>query len=188
MYHEIINDVSAWMYRNARQLELCLWQHFFEDGEKEAVVAALMKYQNEDGGFGHALEADNWNPNSTPTTTQYALRVLKQIDFFDMSHPIYQGIWKYLNSEKDLHEYGWSFTVASTENYPHAPWWNYSEESNQKEYFGVTADLTAFILEYGDSKSSLYQKAQDLAKELCQLLFNTFLIRKTFSLILPFNI
>lgn len=31
-------------------------------GSQGAVIDILMQYQNEDGGFGHALEADSWNP------------------------------------------------------------------------------------------------------------------------------
>lgn len=39
-----------------------LWQYHFENGSQEAVLLALSFYQNDDG-FGHALEADSWNPN-----------------------------------------------------------------------------------------------------------------------------
>ncbi|WP_195267171.1 hypothetical protein [Eubacterium sp. 1001713B170207_170306_E7] len=154
-YHEI----KTWIYRNARHVDLCLWQYFFENGEKEAVADALLDYQNEDGGFGHVLEPDNWNPNSTPTSTDHALGLLRRIGFDDMNHPVYQGIWKYLNAEKDLAEYGWRFTVAGNDFYPHAPWWNYSEEMNRRESLGVTANFSAFILKYGDPESPLYQKA-----------------------------
>lgn len=169
MDRKFYNEIKTWMYQNARPIDLGLWQYFFEDGDKKIVVEALMNYQNEDGGFGHALEADNWNPNSTPITTQHALKILRLVDFLDMRHPIYQGIWKYLNAEKDLLEYGWRFTVPSNEDYPHAPWWNYSEAENKKEYFGVTAELTAFILKYGEQESSLYQKALKFTDQLINL-------------------
>ncbi len=176
MHTEIYSEVRNWMYRNARQIELVLWQYCFENGTKEAVVEALMFYQNEDGGFGHALEADNWNVHSTPITTNHALSILRQIEFYDMSHPIYKGIWKYLNSEKDLLSYGWRFTVPGTEEYPHAPWWKYNEEENKKEYFGITAELSAFILKYGDRQSVIWKKARKFADELLGLLLtrNTF--------------
>lgn len=167
---EIYNNVRSWMYKNARHIDLCLWRYFFENGEKESILVALMNYQNEDGGFGHALEADNWNPNSSPITTQYALNMLRNIEFKDMSHPIYQGIWRYLNSGKDLLDYGWRFTIPSNEEYPHAPWWNYSEERNRKEYFGVTADFTAFILKFGEKDTSLYKKALGFMEDLIKLL------------------
>jgi len=47
-------------------LELARWQIHFEDGSRENVLQMLEVYQNEDGGFGHGLEPDNWKPNSTP--------------------------------------------------------------------------------------------------------------------------
>lgn len=97
MREEFFTEIKEWMYRNARHIELCLWQYLFEDGDRESVLNALMKYQNDDGGFGNALEADNWNLNSSPITTQHALKILKLINFYDMEHKIYKGIWKYLN-------------------------------------------------------------------------------------------
>ncbi len=51
-------EIRLWMYRNARQIELALWQYYFENGSQESVLAALAMYQNADGGFGNALEAD----------------------------------------------------------------------------------------------------------------------------------
>ena len=170
MQNAFYNEIKTWMYRNARHVELCLWQYFFEDGDKKAVADALLSYQNEDGGFGHVLEPDNWNPNSTPASTDHALGLLRLAGFEDMEHPVYQGIWKYLEAEKDLADYGWRFTVESNDDYPHAPWWNYSEEINRKEYLGMTASFAAFILKYGDPESPLYQKALTFTQAFLEML------------------
>lgn len=170
MQKAFYDEIRTWMYCNARHVDLCLWQYFFENGKKEAVADAMLNYQNEDGGFGHVLEPDNWNPNSTPASTDHALGLLGLIDFYDMQHPVYQGIWKYLNAEKDLAEYGWRFTVESNDAYPHAPWWNYSEAMNRKEYPGMTANFSAFILKYGDPGSPLYQKALKFTDVLLKML------------------
>ena len=43
---------KAFMYRNARPLDLARFQYHFEHGSKESVLNALNYYQNEDGGFG----------------------------------------------------------------------------------------------------------------------------------------
>ncbi len=61
---------------------------------------------------------------------------------------------------------GWRFTIASNDDYPHAPWWNYSEEANQLERYDVTAQLCSFILTYFDQGSALYQKALLLINDL----------------------
>ena len=157
--------IKAWVYRNARDIELNLWKYHFENGSKDDVISALSCYQNEDGGFGNSLEPDNWNPNSTPYTTLHAINILKDIDFVDLNHPIYKGILNYLYSEKDLMEYGWRFSVPSNDDFPHAPWWNFNEEANLTESIGVTAGLSVFVLNYADNNSMLYQKVTGLVRQ-----------------------
>lgn len=163
---EDFKEIRSWFYRNARQIEIALWQFYFEGGSKEAVVKALSHYQNEDGGFGHALEADNWNPSSTPYTTLIAVNILKDINHIDMQHPMLKGIMKYLDSGVYCTDHGWYFNIPSNNDYAHAPWWEFKNEKASLEEIGVTAGLASFILQYGDSNSILYQKALNMAKWL----------------------
>lgn len=156
---EDYREIKLWMYRNARQIELALWQYYFENESKEAVLAALSFYQNDDGGFGHALEADNWNPSSSPYTTLTAINILKGIDFIDKRHPMIQGIFKYLASGADCSENGWHFNIPSNNDYAHAPWWTYDKEANAVEGIGVTAEISGFLLRYADRDSEIYEKA-----------------------------
>ena len=72
----VFKKARTFVYRNARPLDIARWQYHFENGSKGAVLTALAVYQNEDGGFGHALEPDSWNPNSAPIQT-WAARVWK---------------------------------------------------------------------------------------------------------------
>lgn len=88
-----VNNISfekarTFIYRNARPLDIARCQYYFEGGSKEAVLTALSFYQNEDGGFGHALDLDAWNPNSTPIQTWAASEILREINFTDNAHPI----------------------------------------------------------------------------------------------------
>ncbi len=165
-YHEI----KIWIYRNARQIELSLWEYYFENGSKENVISALMHYQNEDGGFGNTLEADSWNPNSSPYTTAYAISILKSIDFKDKNHPIMQGVFNYLNCGQHFENDMWLFTIPSNNDYAHAPWWTYNSESNKSESIGVTAELISFVLQYLSTTSELYQKVIPIAKEMFEKL------------------
>ena len=162
MQNALYNEIKTWMYRNARHVELCLWQYFFEDGDKKAVADALLSYQNEDGGFGHVLEPDNWNPNSTPTSTDHALGLLRLVGFEDMEHPVYQGIWKYLEAGKDLADYGWRFTVES----------NYTEILDA----GYVPKLTATTLNADNTTSTkvLYDPDNDTFAELNRYLHMRF--------------
>lgn len=154
------------MHRNARPLELALWQYYFEEGSREKVTEELAYYQNEDGGFGNTLEADSWNPESTPYTTMIAIGILREIQAFDPAAPMIQGIFKYLESGVYSSEQGWFFCIPSNDNYPRAPWWTYSEETNALQGMGITAALSGAVLRYGDPDSKLYHTASEYAKQI----------------------
>ncbi len=92
-------EIRRWIYRNARPLELALWQCHFEGGSKEEVLHRLQFYQNSDGGYGNTIEPDNWNPVSSPYAAHFVIRILKQIDFLDTSHPVYQDLFRFLENK-----------------------------------------------------------------------------------------
>ena len=163
------NEVRRWMLRNARAVELALWRCHFEHGDAKDVADALLAYQNEDGGFGNALEPDCWNPGSTPVATWTAVKYMLAVGFDDMAHPAYQGVWRYLASGKDREDYGWRFSVPENDGWPRAPWWSYGEQNNQDNYANVTVGLTAFILRYGKDEA-LQAVAVKYANQLVALL------------------
>ena len=86
------NQARSFIYKNARPLDLARWKYLFEEGSKEDVLTALAAYQNEDGGFGHALEPDCWNPDSSPIQTWVATEIIKEVGLEEKDHPIIQGI------------------------------------------------------------------------------------------------
>lgn len=156
----------VFLYRNARPLDLARWKYLFEGGSREDVLAALAAYQNEDGGFGHGLEPDCWNPNSAPVQTWVATEIIKEVGLADQKHPIIQGILRYLASGKDFNGHTWSNAVATNNEYPHAPWWQYDEA--QEPSYNPTACLIGFILKFADKDSRLFHLACALAKEAYQ--------------------
>lgn len=159
-------EIRLWVYRNARQIDLAIWQYELENGSKEAVISALSHYQNDDGGFGNALEPDCWNPNSSPYTTLDAINKLSSISFTDTSHPIMQGLFRFLESGSHCDENGWLFNIPSNDDFPHAPWWTYDPKANQYEYIGVTAGLVCFVLQFAEKESALYKRAFVFAEKL----------------------
>lgn len=161
-----INEIRSWIYRNARLIELAIWQYEFENGSKETVLSALSHYQNDDGGFGNTLEPDSWDPNSSPYTTLNAIGKLKNIDFTDTNHPIMQGILKFLGSGKHCAENGWLFSVPSNNDYPHAPWWTYDLKADEYEHTGVTVGIVCFVLQFAEKESVLYNRAFIFANKL----------------------
>lgn len=162
----VFSNAEKFIYRNARPLDLYRWKYHFEGGSKESVLEALSYYQNEDGGFGHGLEADLWNINSTPIATATAVRILNEIDFFDSKHKIVKGILSYLENTPYQEERGWFLNIPSNNDYPHSTWWAYSEDTQigfSKEWeYNPTAILIGFILKAADKESSLYKRAEKI--------------------------
>lgn len=158
-----LEQARGFLYRNARPLDLARWKYLFEGGSREDVLTALAVYQNEDGGFGHGLEPDCWNPNSAPLQTWVATELVKEVQLKDKSHPIIQGILRYLSSGKDFNGHTWLNTIASNNDYPHAPWWNY--DPAQEPSYNPTACLIGFLLRFAERDSELFALASKLAKE-----------------------
>lgn len=160
-YTDMYNKARKFIYRNARPLELARWRYHFEDGSAEEVVKILSVYQNKDGGFGHALEADNWNVNSTPITTWQAITYLREIGFPDCADGMIQDILRYLDSGKDFAEGKWFNVVAGNNDYPHAIWWECKEKTGVPDD-NPTVSLAGFILKFAEKDSALYNKAQGI--------------------------
>lgn len=161
----------TFVYRNARPLDLAIWQYHFESGSKEAIMHALSAYQNPDGGFGHGLEADNFNPNSAPMQTWKAANIIDGIGFKG-EHPVISGMLDYLESGADFDNecLQWLNTVPSNNDYPHAIWWEYSGRS--EFIYNPTAALAAFILLHSPKNSPLYNKAIDITGEALEYYFS----------------
>lgn len=151
------------IYKNARPLDFARWKFLFENGSQEEVQSALVAYQNEDGGFGHALEPDCWNPNSSPVQTWVASRIINEINLEDKNHPLIQGILKYLASGVDFDGHTWLNSIESNNDHPHAPWWSY--DPGAEFTYNPTASLIGFIMKFADRNSQLFALASILAKE-----------------------
>lgn len=149
------------VYRNARPLDFALFRYHFEQGDAQEVLHILASYQNSDGGFGHALEPDNWNPASTPIATWTATCKLRELGVADADNPIIQGILRYLDSGADFADGKWYNTVAGNNDYPHAVWWG-CEQDEGVPHDNPTVGLAGFALCYADKDSSLYQKAEQI--------------------------
>lgn len=120
-------------------------------------------YQNEDGGFGHALEADCWNPLSSPIQTWAATQIIREIGLRDKKHPIILGILDYLEKTEYFNGHAWNNTVPSNNDFPHALWWEYVETDEIN--YNPTVSLIGFIFLFADAKSTIYHTAEKLLSE-----------------------
>lgn len=156
-------SICRWIYRNARPLDLARWQYHFENGSAEAVLGALTAYQNDDGGFGHALEADCWNPESAPMQTWAAACILREVNA-PKAHPAAQGVLRFLDSGAHFQDGLWMGAIPSNNDFPHAPWWAFSDQSREAWGYNPTVSLAGFVMQYGERNTALYQKAEALIK------------------------
>lgn len=130
---------EEFIWQNARLLERRLYDFHFRSGSAQAVLSALCAYQNEDGGFGNALEPDIRCPDSQPVPTQHALEILDAIGF---DETLVQRICGFLVTIT-TDEGGVPFVLPSVRNYPHAPWWN--TEDNPPASLNPTAILCGLL-------------------------------------------
>jgi len=168
---EDFHKLRRLVYRWATPLIFAQWRCAFERDDPEDVLSILACYQNEDGGFGHALEANSWNPNSSPYITSFAIGVIEGLfglnySFADRNHPVLRGILKYLASGAHATETGWlgMADVPSNNDYSHAPWFHYDPSAPPGET--DPKGIVAFILKYGEKDSALYRKALEIEKTL----------------------
>ncbi len=162
------NKAKKYIYRNARPLDLARWQYLMENGTRENVLQVLEKYQNPDGGFGHAVEPDFWNPNSSPIQTWAATEILFEMGMEDQDHPMVQGILRYLMSGDSFDGTTWGNTISSNNAFPHAPWWEY--EKKNKNNYNPTAALAGFMVYFAKPDSPEMELGVRLVQESIQYL------------------
>lgn len=158
MKYQDYQNIRNWIHRNARPLDLARWAYHFEHRDKEEVLRMLSFYQNEDGGFGHGLEPDFWNPASTPMATNTAAEILREIGHDNRKHPMITEMLKYLESGHGKKGHKWFFSLPENNHHPHAPWWG-AEGEGTLTPFNPTASLLRFILDFGEYRSDLYMLA-----------------------------
>ncbi len=144
----------------ARPLEKAQIDYLFFDAPKQKVIDELAQYQNEDGGFGHGLEPDCWNPDSSPIQSWAAMSIIKMIEL-KSNHSIVVNLLKYLEGSFDEKTQSWPRLIKTNDLYPHAPWWTYREED--KPDFNPSASIAGFVLRYAKKGTKVYQYAEQVA-------------------------
>lgn len=134
-----------YLRHEARPLEKALYEFHFEEGRRTNVLAALVPYQNPDGGFGHGLEPDVRAAASSVIATITALDVLRQIGA-DEDTPGLPAALAYLMDAYDVESERWPIVPPEVEGAPHAPWWSYADAS--ENFRGFWANPRAAVLAY----------------------------------------
>jgi hypothetical protein len=120
-----LDAARSFLHAHARVLERRRFEHTFDGGPKEPVLDAVRAFRNDDGGFGHAIEPDMRAPESQPVGVQTAMEILHEIGVHD--DPMIGSALDWLVTV--TREDGGIPFVLETDA-PHAPWWQFSDESS----------------------------------------------------------
>ena len=118
----------AYIMTHGRPLDQARFVFHFENGDPALIIRELAAYQNEDGGFGHALEPDLRTPASSAIATSTGLTVLREAGAKG-DEPLVIAVIRYLRNSYDALKNLWPIVPAAVEDAPHAPWWNYAESA-----------------------------------------------------------
>ena len=152
-----LQKAQDFTWRNARLIERYLFTSLFANGGTEPVLAALRAYQNEDGGFGNALEPDKRCPSSQPQDVEFALHILDDINA--LNDPMVAHACDYLAGITTA-EGGVPYALPSVNAYPHADWW--TVEDNPPASLNPTAAIAGMLL-----KHSVQHSWIEAASEFC---------------------
>ena len=164
-----LKKIDDFMMNKSRDIELAYYNYFFQNGEALFVSYALSMYQNSDGGFGHGLEPDNMMKESNAIATSKALSMLKNVGFNknNLDDFTKNMIKKALNySFTKIPRKGDYFYPSTIEvsKYPHAQWWNYSENMTDDWKYNPSILLASYYIYFLDSRSKFYNEALALVK------------------------
>lgn len=118
-------DAANHLAQHARLLDRLRFAALFADGDRQRVLAVLRAYQNQDGGFGNALEPDLRGAGSQPEPVEVAFHILDELDAFD--DPMVTAACDYLASIT-TEDGGVPFVLPSVRDTPRAPWWETDDD------------------------------------------------------------
>lgn len=152
---ERYQDACEFIRNNARPLDLCLFRYHFENGSQSVVLNELLKYQNDDGGFGHGIEPDFRCEASSPMATSVGIQYYLALNGDAESKLIASAI-RYLESTYDYELGFWPATFEDVNDAPHAPWWHYRGMVRPEgvEWANPSAELAGYLNKYSSLVSS----------------------------------
>ena len=132
---EAFDRARQFLKTQARPLDRAMFEYRFEGASAESVIAELARFQNDDGGFGRALEPDLRTPSSSALATGIGLRMLKELKC-SADHPMVRKAVQFLLATFDIQAKVWRVTPHDTNEFPHAGWWHDEDGSLARTFDG----------------------------------------------------
>lgn len=159
--HPVVKKAHHFMYTHARLLDRYRFEYATGQRSAESVVQALAAYQNQDGGFGHALEPDIRSPYSQPQGAEFALHLLDEVHFYP--ERILTGLGFFLQKHANPNTGGWPYSFINVNDYPHAPWW--TTEKDDLASLNPTGSIIGLLYKCKDwhpfLRENWFKKAED---------------------------
>lgn len=120
---------ERYLQLNARLIDRLRFEFLFRDGSATSVRAALIAYQNDDGGFGNALEPDLRGAASQPQPVEVAFHLLDETTTADQP---FEGAptraaCDFL-TRVSAGDGGVPFVLPTVRETPAAPWWQATDD------------------------------------------------------------
>jgi len=141
---------DAFVREKGRPLDAALLDLTLGRGSADAALAALIGFQNADGGFGHGLEPDLASPASSAIATSIGLRILTRLET-PARRPTVVAAIDWLGGALDREAGVWPIVGQDVELGPHAPWWSWSDDlaANWNGFrFNPTAEILAHLYRF----------------------------------------
>ncbi|MCB8942444.1 MAG: hypothetical protein H6658_01585 [Ardenticatenaceae bacterium] len=143
---------KAFIFDWGRPLDQSRYLYHFENGSASDVLTQLTHFQNEDGGFGHALEPDMRMTASSVLATTVSLQILGEIQAASQE-PAVQAAMRYLLASYEPDSEVWPIIPRHNNDFPHAPWWH--DDGNIRRNFGEfranpRAEIVGYLFAYND--------------------------------------
>ena len=152
--------IKRFMQDEARPLEKYLYLYHFENGALSDVLAALARFQNADGGFGHALEPDLRLQESSVIATTIAFQHFRELGIHEDS-TILRNACRYLVDNYNTDTVNWSVVPTTVDNAPHASWWTYGDDISRSQS-NPRAEIVGYLYEYPDQvPAHIHQQVSD---------------------------
>jgi hypothetical protein len=150
-----IQSAGQFLAAHGRDIDRARFAYHFGDGTQQEIIRALAPYQNDDGGFGHALEVDIRAPTSNPFATEIALLICLQAGIAP-THELLAHTVKYLERSQDA-DGGWRLHPEVFE-YELASWF----QAWQWPALNPTCTLAGLLKELGLGSPQLHVRAEAL--------------------------
>lgn len=149
------NKTKIYIKTNARPLDKALFEFEFNNGSSKTVLEELKTYQNDDGGFGNALEPDIRIKESSIIATTVALQYVNELNLSKTNEMIKKAINYIIKEIKEFPKdfslkYFWYSIPKTKYQEMRAPWWIVKKYKppEVKNWPNPNVEVISYLLKY----------------------------------------